>query len=85
MDDWSIAFYRRGSLIYGWTTEPVEAEGEEGYFVVVYDDEVGPQPGVAWRMRSCCQADAKVVAIHLFELGLDPTVDFLARFEVAAE
>lgn len=82
METWEIAYYRRGSVIYGWTTAPVEADGEFGYFVVVYDEEAGLLPGVVWRAWTSSQADAKVLAIHMFELALNPTVDYLPRFEV---
>jgi hypothetical protein len=85
VDIWPLDFYQRGSIIYGWTTGPVELHGEVGYHVVVYNAEIGPQPGVTWCRRVCCQADAKVAAIHMFELGLDPTVDFLVNFELAED
>lgn len=85
MDKWKLAYYERNDVIYGWTIEPVIADERVGYYVVVYDGKIGPQPGVTWRRWFSCLADAKVHAIHLFELRLDPTVDFLSDYEVTAE
>lgn len=82
LDVRETAYYRRGSVIYGWTTSPALIDGERGYFVVVYDSEIGRLPGVLWRRCMPSEADAKALAIYMYELALDPTVDFLSDFEV---